>query len=252
MHITLFDQPFSLRRNRFLLLLVSLLVLILIAPAILVIAYGRVIFSALAFAILIIAIYEIPERKKHMKIAVFLATAAIITHLLRFYYPTTPMVQAIDATTSSIFLIFISVQIIHQMFNTHIFSLSTIFGAMCIYILIGFVFGHFYALIQSFDSNAFMIESLRGEPVKASTFKLFVFSYSILTTVGHTRVYTNNLFADSVAIIEQLLGVMYLAVLISRLVTGFSVRYQRILSTKMRHHHEYGKMEAKKNKEKPL
>lgn len=221
-------------------MLISLLLLILTAPAVHGLVYEQLIFNGLFLAVFIIALYEVPERRQQLITVMILGVLSIMSHVVMIHYPT-PLFKAINSCISSIFFIFMCAHIIHQMFSHPLFSLSTIYGAICIYIILGIVYGHIYLFIQSIDPNAFMIEGISGAVEKAPAEKLFVFSYSILTTVGHTRVYTNSPYADSVIIIEQITGVMYLAVLISRLVTGFSVRYQKILSTKMRHHHEYGK-----------
>jgi len=91
------------------------------------------------------------------------------------------------------------------------------------------MFGQFYGLIEFIVPGSFLMDNIM--PVTNDYIlrtNLITFSFSILTTVGHSTIVPMNLFAHSIVIIEELAGVLYLATLVARLVTGFTLQERKI------------------------
>lgn len=100
---------------------------------------------------------------------------------------------------------------------------DTIFGAVCVYILIGIVCAVAYQLIELVDSSAFTLTVSDGyQPVlnpAEAFFRTFIyFSFSTLTTVGFGDIVPVSSPARYVAILEAICGQIYLSVLVARLV----------------------------------
>jgi len=208
--------------TRFLFLLLSLALIIIAAPFLLKTTVSSLLLNVIATLILVTAVYELRDKPNVFITAVVLAALSIILHTIYLLNLTT-FTDVIDSVASIIFLGFVSARIFKTMIQGHIITLSTIYGAMCIYLLLGILFSDIYAIIESLNPGSFIASGLYGQtPVLISRFNLATFSYAMLTTVGHSKIVTTNMSADSFVIIEELVGVLYLAVLIARLVTGFS------------------------------
>jgi Ion channel len=95
-------------------------------------------------------------------------------------------------------------------------TIQTMFGVLCLYLLIGLLFGVAYATVDQLSSTPFFAQ---GGPHGRDDF--LYFSYTTLTTVGYGDLVAATNLGRSLAITEALLGQLYLvsvvAVIISNL-----------------------------------
>jgi hypothetical protein len=91
-------------------------------------------------------------------------------------------------------------------------------GAAVIYLTIGLLFAAAYGLIWAVTPGAFT--NLHGAPGSDSvTAELLYFSLTTLTTVGYGDISAVDPFARSLANLESVLGVFFIAITVTRLVT---------------------------------
>jgi hypothetical protein len=102
-------------------------------------------------------------------------------------------------------------------------SEDKIIGAICVYLLIGVIFAFVYEIIYLVDPTSLDVGEtmMRTEDtVGTGDFWVFTyFSYVTLTTLGYGDVLPVGLFARSMATLEAIVGPLYLAILIARLVS---------------------------------
>jgi hypothetical protein len=95
-------------------------------------------------------------------------------------------------------------------------TMQTMFGVLCLYLLIGLLFGVAYAAIGELSSTSFF-----NPPGEHGRDDFLYFSYTTLTTVGYGDLVAATNVGRSLAITEALLGQLYLvsvvAVIISNL-----------------------------------
>ena len=91
---------------------------------------------------------------------------------------------------------------------------DTLKGGISIYLMIGILWYMFYELILLIDVDAFSIQIENLE-----TYKLVYFSYTTLTTLGYGDISPLNKLAMALANLEAIIGQMYPAIFIARLVT---------------------------------
>jgi hypothetical protein len=96
-------------------------------------------------------------------------------------------------------------------------------GAICIYLLFGLLFTFAYGAAAALGSGEFFTDGTDGTP----SLRLY-FSYVTLTTVGYGDYTPAGDLGHTLAIVEALLGQLYLvtvvAVLVSRLGRGHAER----------------------------
>jgi hypothetical protein len=90
---------------------------------------------------------------------------------------------------------------------------QTLLGAVCVYLLWGFSFSFLYATIAFFSPAPFF---LHAQPATSSTFLFF--SYTTLTTVGYGNLIPASKLGQMFAMLEALLGQVYLVIIVARLV----------------------------------
>ena len=97
-------------------------------------------------------------------------------------------------------------------------TLQTMFGVLCLYLLLGLLFSVAFATVQQLSGTDFFI-TIHGERDD-----FLYFSYTTLTTVGYGDLVAATNLGRSLAITEALLGQLYLvtvvAVIISNLRPG--------------------------------
>jgi hypothetical protein len=124
------------------------------------------------------------------------------------------------------FLGFISLTILTHVLSPRHVTLNTIFGALCVYILIGVMWAHIYSAVQLLQFNldpfglGLILEA--GGDVKAvrtqALSALMYHSFVTLTTLGYGDIVPATQTARSLCILEAIVGQIFLVVLVAGLV----------------------------------
>jgi hypothetical protein len=95
-----------------------------------------------------------------------------------------------------------------------------IYAAICVYLLIGYAWAFADAILEGLNPGSFSISpnaTSVNEHIER-TMQLRCFSFMTLTTVGYGDIVARSPMARTFAVLEALMGQLYLAVLIARLV----------------------------------
>jgi len=98
-------------------------------------------------------------------------------------------------------------------------TLHTMFGVLCIYLLIGMLFAFAYGLVGDAGSQPFF-----NARIDADISDYLYFSFATLTTVGYGDLSAGTDVGRSVAIAEALIGQIYLVTVVAVIVGGLSRR----------------------------
>jgi hypothetical protein len=110
-----------------------------------------------------------------------------------------------------------AVMIIYRVLTFGTVTMQSIFGAFSAYLVLGLMFAAFFAAIYHFSGDQFFVA---GEKVNgAQTFQYF--SFTTLTTLGYGDYTAVNPSGQAVAVLEALVGQVFLATLVARLVSAF-------------------------------
>lgn len=96
-------------------------------------------------------------------------------------------------------------------------SAQTILGALCVYVLIGLIFANGDYAIQLATGSSFFAQSGDHGPADFA-----YYSYITMTTVGYGDLTPATGFPRSSAVLEALIGQIFLVVLIARLVAMYT------------------------------
>ena len=92
---------------------------------------------------------------------------------------------------------------------------NTVLAAVCVYVLIGVLWGFIYMLIYEANPKSFELDPALGPP----EVQLRYFSTLTLTTVGYGDIVPRGPEARAFAALESLIGQIYMAAIIARLVS---------------------------------
>lgn len=213
------DSPFSGRKF-------SLLFLFLLADLVFYPYVGEstgtryYIFRLLGIVITLLSVYAISFRKGLVFISLVLAVPAMLAHTLVFRSELSSL-SIFTTFLSFAFDVFVIVIIFRRIFAREKPTAETIFGALCIYLLVGFSFARLYALISAVRPHAFYLDPTTNQHSLPIGFDFIFFSFGAMTTAGANGIVAVSHQVRSLSMIESVLGVLYLAVMISRLVSAY-------------------------------
>lgn len=126
--------------------------------------------------------------------------------------------DAVVEATFSAFYAFMTVAVVFEVIRTRRVTSDTMYGAVCVYLLVGMTFGSLYDLIETLHPGSFQINVDTAGPAEIRWRTLIYFSFMTLTTIGLGDVTPVTTQAQSLVSIEGVMGVLYVAVLIARVV----------------------------------
>lgn len=106
---------------------------------------------------------------------------------------------------------------------SHQTTRELVFAALCVYLLIGSTFASIYLHIDLIWPNSFSFSNESPMMLASRGFEALYFSFTTLTTVGFGDIVPLTIRAKSVVMVEEITGVLYLAVLVSWLVGNLKV-----------------------------
>ena len=217
---------FHRRKGRFSYLLVLMLVQLLFSPwAEFSGPRGRIVGLFGAGAVLA-ALYSISGSRKVWIAGVILAVPAFL-HRITVFPDLSSFAARAGLSSSIIFDIFITTIILEEILRHDDISNQTIYGALCAYLTAGYAFGHLYLLFVRLQPDSFVLDPRLFHHSLATQPDLMYYSYVTLIALGATGIAPAAADVRVLSMVEGILGVMYLAVLLSRLV-GLHVS-QRIM-----------------------
>ena len=171
----------------------------------------------LGIGITLLSVYAVSFRRSLVFIAIALSIPALMQHFRIAQMDASAMSMATTVLTLA-FDSFIIVAIFRRVFVHKQPTAETIYGALCIYLLVGFGFASIYSLLTAIQPHAFYLDPATSLHTTLDRFDMIYYSFGTMTCLGANGITAVSNQARSLSVIEAILGVMYLAVLISRLV----------------------------------
>jgi len=200
-------------------LLPSLLLLFILFPFLETTTFGNILIDILTSTVLIIALTAITHKKLTHIIATIFAFLAIIFNWADHFTMNIYIIIA-GFLCNGIFLIFIAWLLFYNVIKERSVTIHTINRAVSVYFLIGLFFAFFYAIIEQLWQGSFtgLKEASRMEFGIIQVAEFTYYSFSTLTSTGFGDILPKSSFARSISVLEAILGQLYIAILIARLV----------------------------------
>lgn len=185
--------------------------------------YGLILLIVLDSVILFFAICAVSYQRKNAIIASLLGLPwFFLTWAELFFLPPSLLLSVISYVFWAFFYLFTALLILFYVLKSSKVTGDFLYGAISVYMLIGNAWHAIYLVIYSFQPNAFVIGAAHNIDGVVSWSELLYFSFITLTTLGYGDIVPVTSSARSFAMLEAIIGVMYLAIIISRLV-GFYI-----------------------------
>jgi len=201
-----------LRANRFSFLLISMVLFLIFRPFVEDLVRIGFLMEIFVSAILLSGIYAVSEDRVSLVFALLTGLPALLTNWT-FQFLKIPSFLLIHHICAGLFFAVATIIIIRHLVNQKVITVDLIWGAVCGYFLLGFMWGDIFSLLETLQPGSFNL----GEGVPDID-SLIYFSFVTLATLGYGDIVPLTKQAQSLSIIETVMGQMYLAVNIAALV----------------------------------
>lgn len=207
------NQPGWFHVNRFSFLLISIVLFLILRPFVEDLVRLSFVMEIFVTAILLSGIYAVSEDRVSLVFALLTGLPALFTNW-SFRLLTIPSLLLIHHICAGLFFGVATIIILRHLVNQKEITVDLIWGAVCGYFLIGFMWGDIYSLLETIQPGSFNL----GEQGAPDIDSLIYFSFVTLATLGYGDIVPLTKQAQSLVIIEAVMGQMYIAVNIAALV----------------------------------
>jgi hypothetical protein len=156
----------------------------------------------------------VPKRIAIAAIVVVL-TGSALTICLVLFVPSKGVLGAAQIWAGLVLLLTV-IMIVRRILASTSVTLQSIYGALSAYIIIGLMFAAFYGAMNHLGTGPFFAN---GSPDNTKTFQYF--SFTTLTTLGYGDFTAGSNAGRAIAVLEAMVGQIFLATLVARLVSAF-------------------------------
>ena len=195
-------------------LLASILLVFFIGPV--AFDYGLLSIVNLEILFLVILIFSIFLHQHDSKLFKVTVASLIIILINILFFDNN---QSVSQYFLKILIVSITiVELFREIFKTKIIDSHIISSAISIYVLVGIFWYLLFMFLLMIDPDSFDIRNFNPEMVSID---MIYFSFTTLTTLGYGDITPLSYTAKMWSITEAMMGVMFLAVMISRVVSLF-------------------------------
>ena len=148
------------------------------------------------------------------------ALAAIVLEWMSRLYPGSVPLQTTSNVVSLLYFILLTLVVMRHVFQEGPVTSARVQGAVAAYILVGVTWSIIYRLIDVQLPDAFnLTKAAAGQAINVREHELTYFSFVTLTTLGYGDITPAHPIARIFVIIEALIGQLFPATLLARLVS---------------------------------
>jgi len=204
-----------LREMRCGLIVGGLVLYLLIYPLLIDSLAGRALTNAGLSLLLVGLLWALHGSLREMAFGAALALPAN-QPLVELLLPGQAWARAFALVVLLVFLAAVTIRLLAYVMNLTVVTADKVFGAVAVYILIAFIFAAAFALLLMAQPDAFAV-SPANQLDGLGRIDMIYFSFTVLTSTGFGEITPATRVARSLIILEQTVGVMYVAFLVARL-----------------------------------
>jgi hypothetical protein len=198
--------------ERFFFVLVALLSFLILSPLLKDFLGLRSFLNVFLTVVFISSIYAVSQKRHHLIISILLALPLLLSTWADNFIENSAL--PIVGTFSGIFFFgFIVVTILSFVLKQTKVTLNVIYAAVVVYLSLAMMWGMLFILVEILQPGSITLGQTGDD-----SFHFFYYSFVTITTLGYGDITPTSDIARSLALLEAVIGQIYLVVLIARLV----------------------------------
>jgi hypothetical protein len=212
------------REHPYTYLLIAILLLLFVTPFITEAIGIPWLDDYLIIVVLIAALNNVAAKRHHVMVGVILGLPVIAVRIFRAHVEDLSRVGfAVVIVPTVIFFCYLVWHILNDVLRGRRLTTEKIIGAIVAYLLIGMTWSLAYMLVVVIEPGAFRIPEdvvavVRSDPQETPWSVFVYYSFVTLTTLGYGDITPVSALARTLSWFESVVGPLYLAILIARLV----------------------------------
>jgi uncharacterized membrane protein len=184
---------------------------------------GITVVGLMLTVVLLSALFTIARSKLLLGSGV---VVVLLPSILDGLFPETRTTYAVAKALTAAFMAIAVVILLRDILRHRRVTFATICGALSVYLMLGFLWTEIYLLIDLLEpADTFTKLTLRGEElgatIEAKRPDYFYFSFVTLSTLGYGDISPLSPAARLVAVLEAIVGQLFLVVLVASLVSAY-------------------------------
>lgn len=175
---------------------------------------GRLVLGVVGLALVALAMWAVHESPAVTWVGVLLGGPAMVLTVWEAFAPGVDAVVLLSALFHAPFYFYVSWAMIRYLFADSKVTHDELFATGAAFTVVAWGFAYLYAAVQIIWPGSFV----GPDPGDQTWFALLFASFASLTGVGLSDVLPATAHARALVMVEQVAGVMYLALVVSRLV----------------------------------
>jgi Ion channel len=208
-------------RGKFLYLFFAQVLLLAVSPFLVKPGLPLLLVRLFATAAFLTAVFAVSEKRAQWITALVLGIGAGVLNAVSAFRPDF-QVTVPTLIITILFLAYTLVMLLRAVLRAETVTMDTIYGALSVYLLIAFVWGFAFMLLETLHPGALAMNSTRPPNHQIDWFDCMFYSFVTLTSLGYGDMIPVIPQSRSLSILEAVSGVMYVAILIARLVALYS------------------------------
>ena len=200
--------------ERFLILLCLILGLLVLVPILNRFVAARIFLDLFLTAIVISMVYTISHKKIHLIAGLLFSIVTITSRWMQSFYPNKEIL-AIGMISGALFIAVVIASILVFMLKSEEVSTEIIYAAILLYLLAALLWAFVYTFLELIDPASFNIDLSRTQDY-LGVFQYF--SFVTITTLGYGDISPVTEVAKAFAVLEAVVGQIYLVVVVAWLV----------------------------------
>lgn len=181
---------------------------------------GRAALGVVGTVVVLIALWAVHRTPALTWLPVLFGAPALVFTVLEAFNPTDDTIVLVNALLHAPFYFLVSYGMIRYLFHDERVTRDELYATGAAFTVVAWGFAYVYAAAQVVWPGSFVGA---GGPGDRTWFELLFLSFTTLTSVGLSDVTPVLAHARSLVMVEQVAGVMYIALVVARLV-GLTVR----------------------------
>lgn len=185
---------------------------------------GRAVLGVVGIVVVGLALWAVRRTPVLNLVAFSLGLPALVFTVLDAAFPGEDWIGLTSALLHAPFYFYISYAMIRYLFHDDHVTTDELFATGAAFTVVAWGFAYVFSAVEIIWPGSFATPGGSSDP--RSWFELLYLSFTTLTSVGLSDVAPVLAHARSVVMLEQLAGVMYVALVVARLV-GLTIRRDR-------------------------
>jgi hypothetical protein len=199
-------------RERFLILMGLIMALLVLGPILEQFVANRILIDIFLTAIVLSMLYIVTHKRRLVPFGVLLAVVMLIALWLKYFY-NYEVFAAASMIIGVLFTVVVTAHTLAFIIKSETISRELIYAAMLVYLLVAQLWALVYTFLDLIDPASFNL------PQGQADFLLFeYYSFVTLTTLGYGDITPVSRVAQTVSILEAIVGQLYLVVVIASFV----------------------------------